>query len=238
MIEMTVTRWLPMGQLARLLQTGMLPPGGRLEAGRGVATVYDVDSGLRRVFCLARGRDPTRIKWSVFVDDETYGNGHPLGPCAVEIRPPEKSAENKAREAVRGQYGEDWENGYTRPTPSEGLSARLIFDLARWVRPALAFVADRRDLGYLLLNEGVVRRGELWTFLHLNPSRLVYSILLARNLGDAELEHAAFRNLARNRGRTIAGRLETFGAAVAYWANEIGREARVDLSDLVDASKN
>jgi hypothetical protein len=238
MIETMVTRWLPMGQLARILQTEMLPPGGRLEAGRGVATVYYVDSGLRRVFCLARGRDPTRINWSVFVEDETYGNGWPLGPCAVEIRPPEKSAEDSAREAVRREYGEDWENGYTRPTPSADLSARLIFDLARWVRPALAFVADRRDLGYLLLKEGVVRRGELSTFLYPSSSRLVYSILLARHLGDAELEHAAFRTLAQNRDRTIAGRLETFGAAVAHSANEIGREAGVDLSDLVAAGKN
>jgi hypothetical protein len=44
--------------------------------------------------------------------------------------------------------------------------------------------------------------------------------MLARDLGDTELEHAAFHNLARNRDRAIAGRLETFGAAVACWAND------------------
>ena len=226
-----------MGHAVRALQTEILPPGGRLEVGRGEATVYYVDSGLRRVFRLGPGRDPMRVHWGVFVEDGTYGNGQPLRPCAFEIRPPEKSVEDKAREAVRREYGEDWENGYTRPTPSGDLSARLIFDLARWVRPALAFVADRRHLGYLLLNEGDVRRGELSTFLlHLSPSRLVYSFMLARDLGDTELEHAVFRKLARNRDCAAAGS-KTFGAAVAYWANEIARETGVDLSDLVTASK-
>ena len=188
-----MARWLPMGHAVQALQAEMLPLGGQMEVGRGQAMVRCADGGLRRVFCLGRAHHPTRITWCVFVEDGTYGNGNPLRPCALEIHPPEKSTEESAREAVRREYREDWENGYMRPTPDGKLSAQLIFDLARWVRPALAFVADRRDLGYLLLNMGVVRRGELVTRIGPGNSaaRLVYSIIIARDLGDTELERAA-----------------------------------------------
>jgi hypothetical protein len=233
---MMANRWRPMGDVAQALQAELLPPDGELEAGRGVATIRYLDWGLRRVFWLGADRyDRERVVWEVFVEDATYGNGSPLGPCAVWVRPPEKPVEAKAREAVSGERGEDWENGYRRPTPGQGLSARLVFDLARWARPALAFVADRRDLGYLLLNESDVRRGEVSALLGsgLHASRLVNSVMLARDLGDDELERAALDKLARNRDRPTQGWSETFGAEVAYWAGQYAATAGVDLADLV-----
>jgi hypothetical protein len=151
------TRWLSTERAVLAPQAEVLPPGGKVEAGRGQASVSYLDSGVRRVFSLGRLKlDPTRLGWTVFVEDATYGNGHPLGPCAVWVRPPEKSQEDRVRESLRGERGgEDWENGYRRPTPGQALPARLVLDLARWVRPALAFVADRRDLGRLRLDRDV-----------------------------------------------------------------------------------
>jgi hypothetical protein len=102
----------------------------------------------------------------------------------------------------------------------------------------LAFVADRRDLGRLLLSEGDVTRGELSAFLRSGPapSRLVYSVMIARDLGDKELERAALDTLARKRGRPSRGWTGTFGAAVAHWANEAAKKTGVDLSDLISLS--
>jgi hypothetical protein len=101
-----------------------------------------------------------------------------------------------------------------------GPAPRPVFDLVRWVRPALAFVADRRDLGRLLLSEGDVTRGELSAFPRSGPppSHLVYSVMIARDLDDKELERAALDTFARSRDRPSRGWAGTFGAAVAHWA--------------------
>jgi hypothetical protein len=236
---MMATRWLPMRRAVLALQAEVLPPGGRVEADRGEASVRYLDSGIRRVFSLGRLKhDLTRLGWTVFIEDATYGNGYPLGPCAVWVRLPEKSQEDKVRERLRGERGEDWENGYRRPTPSQAPPARLVFDLARWLRPALAFVADRQDLGRLLLSEADVTRGELSAFLRSGPApaRLVHSVMIARDLGDMELERAALDRLAQNRERATQGWTKTFGAAVAHWANEAAKRTGVDLSDLISTS--
>lgn len=233
-------RWLPMNDAVLALQAEVLPPGGTVRAGRGEVSVCYLDGGVRRVFSLGRLKhDPTRLGWTVFIEDATYGNHHPLGPSAVWVRPPEKSAEDRVREHLRGEDPEDWENGYRRPAPSQSLPARLVFDLARWVRPALVFVADRRDLGRLLLSEVDVRRGQLSVSLGSGPApgRLVYSIMIARDLGDRELERAGLDKLARNQDRAIRGWIETFGAAVAYCANQAAERTGVDLSDLVSAGR-
>jgi hypothetical protein len=229
-----------MERVVLALQAGVLPSEGTVQAGRGQTSVCYLDSGVRRVFSLGRLKhDPTRLGWTVFIEDATYGNHHPLGPSAVWVRPPEKSDEDRVRERLRGEDPEDWENGYCRPTPGQGLPARLVFDLARWVRAGLGFVTDRRDLGRLLLSEVDVRRGELSAFLRPGPApaRLVHSIMIARDLGDRELERAGLDKLARDRDRAIRGWIETFGAAVAHWATQAAERTGVDLSDLISAGQ-
>jgi hypothetical protein len=61
--------------------------------------------------------------------------------------------------------------------------------------------------------------------------------MIARDLGDRELERAGLDKLARNRDRAIRGWIETFGAAVAYSATQAAERTGVDLSDLVSASR-
>ena len=119
--------------------------------------------------------------------------------------------------------------GYTWPLSGTVLEERLVRDVARFARPMLWFLADRHDLGTILLQHGVdgggfIRRGEVmggrWGEL---AAGIAEAIVLARAIPDPGLENRAFAILD-------AGHAS--GRAVGRWAGLFQQWSPVDISDL------
>ncbi|MFE9629237.1 hypothetical protein [Streptomyces sp. NPDC006527] len=124
---------------------------------------------------------------------------------------------------------------YPWPAGSARLASEVTVGITHYGPPSLRFVRDSHDLGLLLLADSHVHRDGVWSFTPANnePGRLAKAILLARQYGDQNLEHAAVDKL-RNRGEEPVARRPDylFRHAVADWSRQYAKATGVDLSDL------
>ncbi|HVQ90189.1 MAG TPA: hypothetical protein VMU51_04065 [Mycobacteriales bacterium] len=184
-------------------------------AGATISTTRGTIRGLLR---FSKDRYlPDTLLWNAFVGDENYWDSFGGGGIWLEILPPPKFAET---------------TDYPWPVSGQQLPAGLIEDIARYAIPAMEFVASRVDLASLLLQEGEVRRGELRAQLTENtsPSRLVKAVILARELGDHQIEQAAFQKLRSQHEKRLHG--VPYEKLVAQWAREYASDTDVDIRDL------
>ncbi|MER6279683.1 hypothetical protein ABT202_25900 [Streptomyces sp900105245] len=124
---------------------------------------------------------------------------------------------------------------YPWPTGSAPLTSEVTAGVTRYGAASLCFVRDSHDLGLLLLADGHVHRGGVWSFTPANsePGRLATAIVLARHCGDEALERAAVAKLRHRGEEPVAphpGYL--FRHAVADWSRQYAKATGIDLSDL------
>jgi hypothetical protein len=173
--------------------------------------------GVRRQVNFFKSRfDKEILYWQVFQADEKYLGDKGFGVWIDVMAPPE------VRHVPSPGPGPD---GYPWPKSGEALDPRLVADLRRYAVPALDFLTDRADLAWILLEEGVVHRGDLHTTLAANAveGNLVKAMVLAREIPLPEVERAAFDKLDRH---------PELAEWVRHWAKEFGRFVEADISDL------
>lgn len=113
--------------------------------------------------------------------------------------------------------------------PSLEWPAAFTEDVAAWLRDglgeSLTFVEDRADLCRLLQEKGDVARGGLYAWLPIAnyPARLVQSLILARDLGSAELEQRALERLAGEPVELSHGRVLDIQSSAGRWAKEYAK---------------
>jgi hypothetical protein len=198
----------------------------RVEGGDIVSS----DGVIRHWLSISKGKyDKTVLEWAAFAEDERYSEPlreAGLGGIWVAICRP--------TDAVN-QYGVAYRRRFPWPQTGGQLPRDLVVSIARYGTPALRFVRDRVDLGWLLLGDGEVWRGEVFANLSLTgaAARVVEAIILARDLGEAELEAAAFAKLEREGKREVMGWPGTFWDEAVYWAKEYAPQVDVELGDLI-----
>jgi hypothetical protein len=130
--------------------------------------------------------------------------------------------------------------GYRWPAKGEPLPDSLVEDLARYGPAALDFVADRRDLAAILAEPRDVVRGDLFV-RNVGEGRYVNAVLLARMLGDAEVEQRASTGSGGSSSRMTNRRSPPGGYATgpSYTSRSAGLTCPIcgptgpeDLSDL------
>jgi hypothetical protein len=179
------------------------------------------DNGLLRRLALHPEINPGRLQWQVDVCDD-----------AIRSTTTALSTHYKLAPGLSFPAGEEPQRnftGYTWPLSGTVLEERLVRDVARFARPMLWFLADRHDLGTIMLQHGVdgggfIRRGEVmggrWGEL---AAGIAEAIVLARAIPDPGLENRAFAILD-------AGHAS--GRAVGRWAGLFQQWSPVDISDL------
>ena len=210
------------GEVAGLL--GMVPASAE---GDGLAFLR---GDLRSVLSVWKDRyDKTVFGWMVITYDTALRDQMKgFGGMGIRIdHPPPSGDANPADVPPAACY----------PWPASGtpLAAEVSTAVTRYGPPSLGFVRDRRDLGLLLLTDGHVRRGGVWSFAPANnePARLAQAVLLARHAGDPVLERAAVAKL-RERGEDPVAPWPgcLFRQAVAQWAGQYSKATGIDLGDL------
>ncbi len=206
------------------------------ETGRHQLVVGD--GAVRHAVTVAGDRhDPSLLAWTVHaVDTEIDPPLARFGGMRVEIWRPDRTTRVAGVAAPAG-YRYPWP-----ATSAELRSSAFLRDVRRYLPGAVSFVADRRDLGEILLADGDVHRGEVWAALPANarPGRVAKALVLARRAGDAELERRALGVLAHDGARDLSrepGRAYLFRDAVRDWAKKFAEPARVDLSDVTGTGR-
>ncbi len=209
-----------------LVQNCGLRPS-KIEAGEAIYS----DGIIRHTLRVAKDKyDKEIFGWTVVAEDEDFrGVMRDFGGIGVEIRRP---ASEKRFGKARLHYGYPW------PTSKNTIEPLILEDVSRYAPNALSFVADRRDLGELLLSAVPVHRGAVWAELvpGNEAARLAKALILARHVGDVKLEAAVFSKLNRVGEKDISRIPEKsylFRQSAADWAKEYATVVAVDLSDLI-----
>ena len=192
-----------------------------------MAAVY-LDAGLRRHVNVSRGTGPV-LQWSVYAVDDELDR---LAPGSVFMAVFEVQDElvvegNPPERRCRGEYAWPWID--------DPLEPRLVAEGRRFASRMLWFLKDRAELARVLLagtgNEpGQWRRdGIVATRFTGAASSLVQAVILARLIGDADLERRAGAKLDAAADVEVA-EFGIFSAAVGHFATKFGAWSPVDLS--------
>ncbi|MFJ4844898.1 MULTISPECIES: hypothetical protein [unclassified Streptomyces] len=97
---------------------------------------------------------------------------------------------------------------------------------------AVQFVADRTDLCELLSSSEDVRRGNLYSWLPVAnyPARLVQALVLARDIGDSDLESRIQGQLKEGPIRLANGRAMDVLASAKGWASRYSSALGFDIA--------
>lgn len=187
--------------------------------------------GLRRHLSVSRGRRNV-LQWSVYAVDDELDRLAPgtvfMAMFAVQDEPVVEG--NPPERHCRGEYR--W------PFLDDPLEPGLVAEGQRFVGRMLWFLKDRADLARVLLagtgdGPGQWRRDDIVARPFVSgASSLVQAVIVARLIGDADLERMARAKLDAAADVAVAGFGGTFSAAVGYFATEYGAWSPVDLSDL------
>ncbi|GAA4258782.1 hypothetical protein GCM10022255_080780 [Dactylosporangium darangshiense] len=180
---------------------------------------------------VSRGTGPV-LNWGVYAVDDELDRLAPgtvfmavfdvQDELVVEGNPPERRR--------RGEYAWPWIDDRLEP--------RLVAEGQRFASRMLWFLKDRAELARVLLagtgdEPGQWRRdGIVATRFSGAASGLVQATILARLIGDAELERMARAKLDAAADVEVAEYGGPFSAAVGYFATKYGAWSPVDLSDL------
>jgi hypothetical protein len=210
-------RWAP-ARVVRTLQTEAgLPEGGTTERDGPMTCLAYRDNGLLRRLDLYPAISPGRLQWQVGVCDDAVRSTTTALWTHYKLAP---GLSFPAGEEPQPNFA-----GYPWPVSGTVLEPQLVRDVARFAQPMLWFLADRHDLGTMLLHDGgFIRRGEVmgrrWGEL---AAGIAQAIILARAIPDPGLENRAFASLE-------AGHAS--GRAVGRWATLYQQWSPVDISDL------
>jgi len=107
------------------------------------------------------------------------------------------------------------------------LESFLLNGLGRAVR----FVADRTDLCLLLADPKNVYRGDMyaWQFVPGYPARLVQALVLARDIGNPELEAMVLEKLGEESVRLPDGSSMDIMATAKSWVPRYAKELGMDI---------
>jgi hypothetical protein len=192
--------------------------------GQFTSLVYR-DHGLVR--CLKMYPKPVSaglLQWQVAVGDEEICS--PTTAMWTRYAPAPGLAEHD--QPRRGLTGYRW------PTTAGSLDEELVRDVTRFGPQMLWFLADRRDLGELLLyrsetgGQGVQRGDVVGSRWGERAAGIAQAIMLARTMADPELEEAALALVSSG---------ATPGRRVARWAEQFRTWSPVDISDLEQLGK-
>lgn len=216
----SVRRWPPVRVVSALLAACGLPDGGEIERAGPVTRLVYRDHGLVR--CLEvypKQFSAGLLQWQVGVGDEEISS--PSTAMWTHYVPaPDLAEHDRPR---RGLTGYQW------PTTPGSLDDELVRDVTRFAPQMLWFLADRSDLGRLLLyrsetGDHRLQRGEVVGSRWGEPAAgIAQAIVLARVTADPELEQAA---LALVNSGAVPGR------RVGRWAEEYRSWSPADISDL------
>ncbi|MFC7482449.1 hypothetical protein ACFQX7_23935 [Luedemannella flava] len=185
----------------------------------GTAHVVRGDGLVRRVVVQTGKHDRWRLHWYVEIADDTFD---PMlrprwGGLRVEIVPRSAGAHHE---------------GYRWPSSLERLDPLLVSEFRESVPDALGFCRDPRDLAGLLLDEGIVVRGSCRTLSPSGGARaLVEALIVARHLGDGDLERRVLATLER-RGAEMSSTGNTYRDEVGFFAEAFRRLVPVPLGDI------
>jgi hypothetical protein len=117
--------------------------------------------------------------------------------------------------------GADQEDPVPWPMADDGDALSL---LVNGYRQAAGFVADRRDLAALLSEKERVWRGSVHVSLYRSnyPARLVGSLIMARDVGDAELAESILAKLS--------GESASIRESAQEWAKEFSKDLGFEVS--------
>lgn len=159
-------------------------------------------------------RPDGRLGWHAFIGDLK------LGPALASFGSLSVAIDPAVDDAV------EW--------PTAGGPVEYVEEFLRGgIAVAPGFVVDRLDLAQLLASESDVRRGNLITWLPLAnyPARLVQALILARDLGSAELEAEIKEKLRSGTVLLPGGQEVDIASSAKRWAKQyakaLGREAMV-----------
>lgn len=215
-----VRRWPPARVVSAMQAACGLPDGGEIERAGPVTRLVYRDHGLVR--CLTVYPKPFTaglLQWQVGVGDEEIRS--PTTAMWTHYEPAPDLAEYDRPK--RGLTGYQW------PTTPGALDDELIRDVTRFARQMLWFLADRRDLGRLLLywsetgDHRLQRREVAGSGWGEPAAGIAQAIIMARVTADPELEEAAL---------ALVNSGEVPGRRVGRWAREFRSWSPVDISDL------
>ena len=211
-------RWAADRVLRQIREACSLPEGATAERLNGLAGLSYRDNGLLRRLVI----DPHRfagggLDWRVWVCAEA------VQPATVGLWAwfePAQGLVSPAGQEPRRNF-----QGYAWPVTGGGLDPDLVRDIARFARPMLWFLADTRDLGALMLQQGpgLTRSDVRGHVMGALAARVCGAVILARATGQPELEDAA---------RALVASGDARGRDVKYWAALDGAWSPVDISDL------
>jgi len=186
------------------------------------------DNGLvRRLVVSPLKHDTTRVNWWVELVDERLRVAD--GPrVALTIGVTADVAD------VRQRIDE----GYPRPTTPAKVDPDMVEDIRRYAPDALAFVADRAELGRIMLGDKP-RRGNLEDLTWFPGSRkLIQAVMVARDTGDRALEAEALAGGAALADLPLTGPgPKTYRELFEHNAMMWNYHGLVDLTDLFPKGK-
>jgi hypothetical protein len=237
-------RWTKQRILGELVSQCGLPASGTIESlGHQLAALVYIDSGLCRQLLVYPDRRPGLLRWHVHVYDPQL---RPAGTAWFTTHySPTRPRRWLPDEPV---VDHDWpyrrfDDGYDWPSGNGPLDPLLVEHVRRFAIGMLWFLKDRGELGRLLLAGSGDERGS-WERDGVTaspyagaPAGVVQAVILARMVGDRELDALALDKLHREREQPVDGFGGTFAQAVGYWASEKADHYPVDISDLVELDK-
>ena len=193
------------------VDAAILPPTTEVAPRRGEA--HWNERGLSFVAFVDHGQFDNEVTWITYVDDPRYGGVQHGGPfSSVGIRRHGSSTLEPTSGAP--------------PWPTE---PRAGDDVIEYLRLGLgasrAFVRDRADFVFLLMQERDVVRGDLATWLpQAYPARLLMALRIARDMGDAARADELTTLLRGDLPvASDAGKQEPMRVAAGRWAHRLSR---------------
>jgi hypothetical protein len=218
-------RWSRDKVLRSIVEQCRLPDGYSVEPGRFGGIAY-ADSGLIRRLKIYASKVPGKLRWQVEVSD-------------AELEQPDSTAFRTTYEIddtlVGGEVSS--RNRIDYPWPTSTIDHLLVWDITRFAPKMLWFLANRHELGLMLLrgdespgSSSLIREGITARRWSGGAASLGHAVILARHMHDTELETLAFAKLDRLRDAEMHD--WNFPEAVGYWAREAAKWSPVDISDL------
>ncbi len=185
-------------------------------------------AGLLRLLVIEKPRGkPTRLAWRVrIVDEELCGRlQDPMIGFEVDV-------------VFSGHISDsdDLIKDYRWPTTDKPLDSDLIHDLAQFGSAAINFIGSRRELAEVLLVDGTMSRDGLAVTQRpvSSAARLVQALVIARRIGDADVERSALAKLEQQ-GDQMDSSGNTFRQLVGYYAAVYRPLVPADLADIAAA---
>jgi hypothetical protein len=190
-----------------------VPLGQVREIKKDVAT-FEPSQGIQRSLRIGKAtRGVNRLYWWIEAADER------LDPFLAQ-----------RFGGVRALLEPPYDDTFEWPTAIRRVDPALIASLTTTGAEFMRSVDSRQSLVLTLLRDTVSNSGS-------SPARLVKALILARDLGDAELEKLVLEKLDRHGDEIDPSNGNSFRTIAEFWAAAYAKLVPVDLQDLAAKGK-